>query len=135
MTTSYIEWIDQQILKYQKEIAKLTVARDVIKSIPSRDLPAQKKPVKLLAAPKPVKARSPGRKYSYEVRAALANSADGLTSADVINALGFTQQIDKQAVYNALSWMSINGVITRDENTRIFRIARPAKPTQDEQAA
>ena len=120
----YIAWIDEQLAVHEREIAKLTIARDVI-------LAASASP----GVPSDTVKRAPGKKngsgvtQKWVLDAMLHMSERGVdkaTSSMVLNTVKGTvgEDVDAKAIYNALYNATKSGKLIK--NGREFSIRQNA---------
>ena len=130
MKTSYMDWINHEIDKHQREIAKLTLAADVIERA-SKELGREYASAK----PQPVKPVKPRvtRVSRYEARnQVLQILADGPKVSGDLSVAIVGKDGDRKPVQNALYHLRINGQIVRDTEGRY---SLPPKPIVEEEEA
>lgn len=112
---AYLEWIDQKIHEHQTEIARLTVARQVLGEMPGLQQPR-------LSKPRIKTSRHPTRGESRAVQQHVINwigANPGAKPIDMLNGLGVA--VDKAArrpFYNAMTRLMKEGALIRDDDGR-----------------
>lgn len=155
MASSYIDQIDDQLEVLRAEIERLQIARDVIVNLEGRGkpvltlranpAPSQKSgPItirKITDGPdnkekkaRPKIDRSRGKKALVRVKEILREHPDGLTSADINQLMGHQlgNKREYQLVWNVVSDGVKTGVFTRDDATRVYRLAPEAADDQSQ---
>jgi hypothetical protein len=140
--TSYIDQIDAQLAQLRMEIERLQIARDVISGLDGRgskpvltlkaEKPQKDEPITIrrIGAPeekaeKPKKKSQVGRKIDTQRGPkarkeimALIREGGAMSAKDLIDWFGYTDQRDKQLVYNTVSKFHLDGVMVKDEEGR-----------------
>jgi hypothetical protein len=107
---AYLEWIDQKILEHQTEIARLTVARDVLMEMPGKRLEG-----KVERAVK--RQRHPTRADVKIVHQHIINrlSDKPMKPIEIINAMGIgPTKEERRSWYNGLARLVKDGVLMKD---------------------
>ena len=124
---NYLTWIDEQITKYQTEIARLTIARAVIEE--AGDIVRHRDKPKLLTKPK---AKPNTRDAITAAMTSIGKPAESkIITAEVLAA---HPELTQKSVWNALYNMRISGYVTRDDEGR-YMLAVTPKPTKNEETA
>lgn len=142
MASSYIDQIDAQLAHLRMEIERLQIAREVIAGMEGRPKPVlqlRAEPTEKKSGPitiraiasteekpeKPKKKSQVGRKIDTQRGPkarkeimALIREGGPMTAKDLIDWFGYTDQRDKQLVYNTVSKFHLDGVMIKDEEGR-----------------
>lgn len=122
---AYLKWIDDKILEHQTEIARLTVARQVLEEMPALRLEGQvKRQIEGHRKPK----RQPTRSEIRAVQQHIINWIGANPSTkpiDMLNGLGIgSDKTARRPFYNAVSRLVQQGVLA-NENGRYSLIVSP----------
>lgn len=126
---NYLRWIDDKILEHQTQIARLTVARQVMEEMPATRLEVQVR--RQLEGPKRTK-RQPTRSESRVVEQHIINWLGEHANSwpiELINGLGIgTSKEARRPYYNAITKLVKQGALEREDGR--YRLAGSALPAQ-----
>jgi hypothetical protein len=111
----YLDWLDAKILEHQTEVARLTVARDVILEMPARRIEG----AVARGEPTPAKKRQSTRHESRAVRTEILGALGNLPPAgakpiEILHALGIgSGKAERRPYYNALSRLERDGAVIK----------------------
>lgn len=137
---NYVDEIDARIMALQREISRLTIARDVIVELASGVREPRKVMQERLSAPKVLRRRrrqGATREAIDKVFAFLKDKGEPIKPVEILRAFGIGPNDDKtkkKGFYNALVRMMQDGTVVKDERGR-YRLPHSDPPKSSEEAA
>jgi hypothetical protein len=119
---NYQEWIEQQIVNHQREVAKYEIALEVIRAANKILHPPKQKAIAAPAASKakPGPRTMDGGVWRDRVLRELEKSGPQ-DSGTMIEKMGFKTKEEKQKIYNAMSQLKLDGKLDKSD-TGIYSI-------------
>lgn len=123
MTKTYIEWIDQQLEHHQREVARLTIAREVVVEAAAALAPKPEKKPRVFVSILPKKEKKP--KVKSDVRenmVEMIKNVGPVTAGMAIDLYSAKNKQERQQVYNALSTLRLAGKLIKDDKSGIYSL-------------
>jgi hypothetical protein len=134
MTKTYLEWVDAKLTEHEREIAKLTITREML-LLAGKDLDRQRGgSPHLKSLPKPDKRKRGGQRgpVAEQTRAAMRSIGKPAAMATIHSEVqARNPEALRKAVTNALYNMVVRGDIIFDRQTKLYTLVVRQEPAAE----